>query len=77
LEWNMLLYYYGNVEYFTPIWYHLWPFRIICGHLVHFSRFGMIAPRKIWQPWNRTVICSCKIFLQIFRRNIYRKRRMQ
>jgi hypothetical protein len=24
-----------------------------CEHLVHFSRFGMFGPRKIWQPCRR------------------------
>jgi hypothetical protein len=38
---------YGRYEYFTAIWYNLWPFGIICGHLVYFSRFGMFGPRKI------------------------------
>jgi hypothetical protein len=38
------------LEYFTAIWYTLWPFGVVCGHLVHFSRFGMFGPRKIWQP---------------------------
>jgi hypothetical protein len=32
------------------IWYNLWPFGIVCGHLVYFSHFGMFGPRKIWQP---------------------------
>jgi hypothetical protein len=31
------------------IWYNLWPFGIVCGHLLHFSQFGMFGPRKIWQ----------------------------
>jgi hypothetical protein len=31
---------YGRLIYFAVIWYI-------------FSRFGMFAPRKIWQPWNR------------------------
>jgi hypothetical protein len=38
------------LEYFTAIWYNLWPFGIVCSHLVYFSRFGMLGPRKIWQP---------------------------
>jgi hypothetical protein len=32
------------------IWYNLWPFSIVCGHLVYLSHFGMFGPRKIWQP---------------------------
>jgi hypothetical protein len=43
--------FYDHLEYFTALWYILWPFAIICGHLVYFSRFGMFGPRKIWQPW--------------------------
>jgi hypothetical protein len=44
--------------YFMTIWNILlpfgicnaWPFGIVCGHLVYFSRFGTFRPRKIWQP---------------------------
>jgi hypothetical protein len=32
------------------IWYHLWPFGIVSGHLVYFSHFGMFGPSEIWQP---------------------------
>jgi hypothetical protein len=32
--------------YFTVIWYILWPFLIFCGHLVYFSRFGMLHQEK-------------------------------
>jgi hypothetical protein len=39
-----------HLEYFWIIWYILWPFGIVCGHLVYISRFGMFVPRKIWQP---------------------------
>jgi hypothetical protein len=28
----------------------LWPFFIFCGHLVYFSPFWYLVPRKIWQP---------------------------
>jgi hypothetical protein len=31
------------------VWYNIWPFGIVCGHLVYFSRFGMFGTRKIWQ----------------------------
>jgi hypothetical protein len=31
------------------IWNILWPFGIICSHMVYFSHFGMFGPRKIWQ----------------------------
>jgi hypothetical protein len=45
--------FYGHLEYFTAIWYNLWPFGLVCGHLVYYCfRFG---PRKIWQPWSQTI----------------------
>jgi hypothetical protein len=47
--------FYDHLEYFTAIWHISWPFGIVCGHLVYFSRFGMLRPRKIWQPWS---ICA-------------------
>jgi hypothetical protein len=43
--------FYDHLEYFTAIWYNLWPFGIVCGHLVYFSSFGMFRPIKFWQPW--------------------------
>jgi hypothetical protein len=48
---------YHQLEYFTAIWYNLWPFGVACGRLVYFFRFGMFEPRKICQllsflfPW--------------------------
>jgi hypothetical protein len=46
------------------IWYTLWTFGILYGHLVYFmdiwyilrqfgifSPFWYVVPRKIWQPW--------------------------
>jgi hypothetical protein len=36
--------------YFMTIWYNLWPFGLVCGHLVYFSHFGTFGARKIWQP---------------------------
>jgi hypothetical protein len=42
--------FYGHLEYFSAIWYKLWPFGIICGSWVYFSRFGMFGPRKSGNP---------------------------
>jgi hypothetical protein len=44
-------YIFDHFEYFMAIWYNLWPFGIVCGHLLNFSQFGMFGPREIWQPW--------------------------
>jgi hypothetical protein len=49
--------FYDHLEYFAAIWQHVWPFGIVCGQLVYFSRFGMFGPRKIWQPWSRGPLC--------------------
>jgi hypothetical protein len=38
------------LEYFMATLYILRPFGIFYGHLVHFSRFWYVVPRKIWQP---------------------------
>jgi hypothetical protein len=53
--------FYDHLEYFTAIWYNLWPFGIVCGNLVYFSHFGMFGPRKIWQPWSK-LQCACIFF---------------
>jgi hypothetical protein len=68
------------------IWYDLWPFGVIyvwpfgivCGHLVYISRFGMFGPRKIWQPcfrpwgvaqWNRLHLPPRRLELWVVRSN--------
>jgi hypothetical protein len=54
---------YDYLEYFMAHWYNLWPFGIVCGHLLYFSQFGMFGPRKIWQHWSQHVNV---IFLLLF-----------
>jgi hypothetical protein len=52
LELKMLAYFmtilniYGHLAQFMAVWNLEC---VVCGHLVHFSRFGMFGPRKIWQ----------------------------
>jgi hypothetical protein len=43
--------FYDHFEDSTAIWCNLWPFDIVCGHLVYVSAFGKFGPIKIWQPW--------------------------
>jgi hypothetical protein len=43
---NVGIFYY-HLEYFMAILYNLWPFGIVCGHLLYFSQFEMFGPRKI------------------------------
>jgi hypothetical protein len=45
--------FYDHLEYLMAIWYNLWPFGIVCVHLVHFFQFWYHVPRKLWQPWLR------------------------
>jgi hypothetical protein len=51
--------FYDHFEYFTAIWYNLLPFVIVCCRLVHLFRFGVLRPRKIWQPWMYIRMSSC------------------
>jgi hypothetical protein len=37
---------YDHLEYFTAIWYILWPFDFVSVHWEYFSRFGMFGPRE-------------------------------
>jgi hypothetical protein len=31
--------FYDHLDYFMAIWYKLWPFGVVCGHLVYFLYF--------------------------------------
>jgi hypothetical protein len=42
--------FYDHLEYFMAFCYNLWPFGLVCGHMVYFSHFGTFGPRQIWQP---------------------------
>jgi sugar phosphate permease len=42
--------FYGYLVNSKVIWYILWPFGTVVGHLVYFPRFGIML-KKIWQPW--------------------------
>jgi hypothetical protein len=46
LEWKMLVYFMTVWNIFTATWC-----KTVCGHLVYFSCFGTLGPRKIWQPF--------------------------
>jgi hypothetical protein len=58
--------FYDHLEYILVIWYKLWPFGIVCGHLVYFLRLGMFWPRKMWQPWGRCYDYNFLRFSTIF-----------
>jgi hypothetical protein len=41
---------YGHLEYFTAIWYILWPFGNVVVICDIFPQFWRIVSRIIWQP---------------------------
>jgi hypothetical protein len=54
--------------YFIAIWYNVWPFGVLCGPLVYFSRFGMFGPRKI--TTSQQILKSClRTALKLWRKN--------
>jgi hypothetical protein len=42
--------FYRHLVYFTGIGYILWPFRIFCGDLEYFHRFGKLFQEKYGNP---------------------------
>jgi hypothetical protein len=49
--------FHDHLEYFTAIWYNLWPF----GQFVvlwYIFALGMFGPGKIWQPWIQRQRCK-------------------
>jgi hypothetical protein len=50
LGWENVATYYGHSEYFTNIWYILWPLGTVCVHLVHFSGFGIMPQEQSGNP---------------------------
>jgi hypothetical protein len=42
--------FYDHLEYFMVIWYDLWPFGIVCGHLVYFSFLVCLDQEKSGNP---------------------------
>jgi hypothetical protein len=52
------------------IWYNLWPFGMVCGHLLYFSQFCMLGPRQIWQPWSKATTNIHSVNRQFSERNL-------
>jgi hypothetical protein len=42
--------FYDHLGYCVAIWYNLWQFGKVCGHLVNFFHFGMFGPKKSGNP---------------------------
>jgi hypothetical protein len=41
---------YGDLDYFMAIWYNLWKFGIVCGHLVFFPSLVCLDQEKSGNP---------------------------
>jgi hypothetical protein len=42
--------FYGLFKYFMAIWYNLWPFGIVCGHLLYFTNLVCLDQEKSGNP---------------------------
>jgi hypothetical protein len=42
--------FYAHLKYFTAIWFNLWPFGIVCGHLVYFYVLVCLDQEKSGNP---------------------------
>jgi hypothetical protein len=49
-----------NLEYFTAISYDLWPFGIVCGHLVYFFPFWYV-----WTDKNLATLMQIRFFRRL------------
>jgi hypothetical protein len=50
--------FYGHLEYFTVIWYILWPFGNVVVIWYIFPRFGLLCQEKSGNPDCNTVVCD-------------------
>jgi hypothetical protein len=46
--------FYDHLEYFMAIWYNLWPFGTVCGHLLYFPNLVCFDQVKSGNPVNVT-----------------------
>jgi hypothetical protein len=51
--------FYGHLEYFTVIYYILWPFGIVVVILYIFSRFGILCQEKSGNPVLNFQLLNC------------------
>jgi hypothetical protein len=58
LDWKMLVYFMALFEYFTAIWYILWPFVIFYGHLVNLWKFGFSSVLVYCNSKNLAILLS-------------------
>jgi hypothetical protein len=42
--------FFDHLEYFTAIWYNLWPFVIVCGNLAYFNVLVYLDQEKSGNP---------------------------
>jgi hypothetical protein len=61
LEWKMLtkfLIIYDHLEHYAAIWYNLWQFGIVCGHLVYIFPFWYVWTKKNLATLGQTLYVS-------------------
>jgi hypothetical protein len=52
---------YGHLEYFTVIWYILWPFSNVVVIWYIFPRFGILCEEKSGNPaYNDKIFSTCQ-----------------
>jgi hypothetical protein len=44
--------FYDNLGYFKAIWYNLWPFVVVCGHLIFFPVLVYLEKKNL-----ATLVC--------------------
>jgi hypothetical protein len=54
---NVVIFYH-HLEYFSVSWYNLWPFGIVCGHLIFFPVLVCLGQEKSGNPDATVVIFS-------------------
>jgi phosphotransferase system glucose/maltose/N-acetylglucosamine-specific IIC component len=59
LGFENVVIFYDHLEYFTAIWYNLWPFGIFCGYLVFFTFW------YVWTKKNLATLNDRRLLLDI------------
>jgi hypothetical protein len=57
--------FYDHLEYFMTIWYNLWPFGIVCGHLLYFPALVCLDQEKSGNPARTPFSPAKNIFLAV------------
>jgi hypothetical protein len=50
--------FYDHLEYFTAIWYKLWPFGLVRGHLLYVVCGHLVYFFPIWHVWTKKYLAT-------------------